>query len=138
MNQSLIECESITDIYLCIAHTSFPLNLNRKKLQVIPKTKKKFGHHVRRNVRKQPVPPTAPVDDPGAPEDDVAQPIVETHVRSSLEPPNPYKKIRVGECHHILVDRDDEIAQLKQAMEASKQESLAKDAIIAERKESMQ
>ena len=108
-----------------------------KKRQVVPKTKKRFGRHVRRNVRTQPVPLTAPVDDPGAPEDDVAQPIVETHVRSSLEPPNPYKKIRVGECRHILVDRDDEIARLKQALEASKQESLAKDAIIAERKESM-
>mmetsp|Transcript_4983 Transcript_4983/g.11381 ORF Transcript_4983/g.11381 Transcript_4983/m.11381 type:complete len:264 (-) Transcript_4983:1404-2195(-) len=108
-----------------------------KKPRVMQNTKRKFGRHVRRNVQRQPVPATAPVDNPAVPEDDVTQPISEIDVSSSLEPTNPYKKMRVGECRHNLVDRDDEIAQLKQALEASKQESLAKDAIIAERKECM-
>ena len=45
--------------------------------------------------------------------------------------------MRVGECRQNLVNRDEEIVQLKLALEASKQESLAKDGIIADKKESM-
>ena len=57
----------------------------------------------------------------------------------------PYKKMRVEECRLKLVDKDDEIAkrneeieQLKFALEATKKENQAKDAYLSERREAME
>ena len=78
-----------------------------------------------------------------AQDDDATPSVAETNVESSLEtpdhePPHPYKRMRVAECRLNLLDRDDEIEQLKLALKASQQESLSKDATIAEKKASMQ
>ena len=43
---------------------------------------------------------------------------------------NPYTKMRVRECRATLVDRDTRISQLLKELEASKEETKAKDIII--------
>lgn len=111
-----------------------------------PKKKKTMPNRKRKYSRRLRISNCTPVTSSTAQETDAAPPIAETdgppgaetNVSSSSEPPNPYKKMRVAECRLNLVDRDDEIVQLKLALEASKEESLAKDAIIAKRKESTQ
>ena len=93
----------------------------------MPKTRKRFGRRLHRNVQITTVLPVAP-------QDDVTPPHRRIPVRFSSEPSSPYKKMRVGECRLKLVDRDEEITQLKLALEASKNE---KDASIAERREAL-
>ena len=50
----------------------------------------------------------------------------------SEEAINPYTKMQVSECRDTLVDRDNRISQLLKELEASNEETKAKDITIAQ------